>query len=583
MTTNSSSLSSQSSHVVVSPAMSLPASWAQLWRRIAPERAVDHPQPLLDQDPHVSDWDWGFGDSEYEPIQDAPVPVHCEASRSAAESAKPEGNNSGDHSDDSGRSESGDNSGTDGSEDSDDSTDSHNDDEEDDGSDDDDHEADDSSSVEKRRKQTSKARETAKANKLMRKVAKNFEVDLPDKYSEYLPFLKGQDDSLTGSGQAQKKLSRKRSRLLYSWLKGICNFLNSFFQGQKCEHVISISVIDDTNMQLATTICSGWQPSRTVTVLNNVQTCVACFDSTDEYDQKHADYKSIAVHTPPTALSRANAQGIAQELRSWQISEVGSGTRWEHFGLKPDLLSSIPLVCQVLCFDSLSTNIRLLKMLRRVTCQKQKEQQAAEPVQTHLLSGFVCGIHQLALARKTLLFYHGGFWASIVRLSHLFEAQNFRAQIRTALFAVIIDNFQHIPVQSMPAGHNEWRADRNSICNMIAQDENPRQSRLRWHRALMKWDNGDSSSESLTHWCVGSCCQGQTPAQKAEYSLAMICKYYYYLFAFGFAVPLTYRWKHASHALQYCEDSWLTGNGVRNVHDTPLFLLIMSGNVLFLI
>ena len=575
---------------LISPAMSLPASWSHLWRRIAPERAADQPQPLLDQEPQVPDWDWGSGDSEHEPIQDNPGPV-----RSAAGSAKPEGDNPSSQ-DDRSPSESGENgfdeedeeeeeeeedeedggSDDDGSDDDGSDDDGSGDDNSGDDDDDDSNETDDSddeSSGEKRRNRTKKAREVAKKNKLMRKMAKMYEVDVPARHSEYLPFLKGEDDRLTGPGQHQKHFTRKRMRLLYSWLKGMCSFLNSFFEGQKCEHLISVSVIDDTNMQLASTVCRQWQTSRTVTVLNNVQTCVACFHSVDEYNTKHADYKSIALHTPPSALARANAHGLIHELRSWQISELGSGTRWEHFGLKPDLISSIPLVCQVLCFDSLSTNIRLLKMLRRINCQKQKDQQAANQVQTQtqLLSGFVCGIHQLALARKTLLFHHGGFWASIVRLSHLFQASNFRAQFRTAMFAVIVDNFRHIPVQSMPVAHTEWRTDRNNICNMIAQDENPRHSRMRFHRELMKWDNGDSSCDSLTHWCVGSCCQGETPEAKAEYSLAMICKYYYYLFAFGFDVPLTYRWKHASHALRYCEDSWLARDGVQNADDTPCF------------
>ena len=255
--------------------------------------------------------------------------------------------------------------------------------------------------------------------------------------------------------------------------------------------MISISVIDDTNMQLATTVTGGWQPSRTVTVLNNVQTCVACFDSVDESDLKHADYKSIALHTPPSALSRANAQGIVQELRSWQICEVGSGTRWEYFGLKPDLITRIPLVCQVLCFDSLSTNIRLLKMLRRVICQRQKEQQAAEPAQTHVLTSFclwnppTCiGKEDFAVPPGWILVIHRTFEAICLSL------RTSGHSLEVPCSAVIIESFEHIPVQAMPAAHMTWRDDRNKICNMISQDTQPHKghNRFCWHRALMKWD-----------------------------------------------------------------------------------------------
>ena len=594
----------------------MPASWAELWNRIAPERSLPQPSQCppkeSDSDPDTDSLYWDSGDSEHEPIQDGPPkspksdpepksdpdtdslywdsgdsehePIQYgppkspksgngSSPHSGAKSADDADADADDRDASSGRgpnhgSVSGGSSNDDKNSDHDCHSDSdcvqgdgpsgddHDEDDEDDEDEDESSESEsDASGLERRRAQTKKAREAAVAAKMLRRLAKQVSVELPDKHSSYLPSLKGADSNLTGAGQHFKPYSKKRRRLLYSWFKAACDFLNNFFRDQQCHHVLSISVIDDTNMQLSTSMTPQWQTSRTVTVLNNVQTCVACFDSMDECGEKYCDYKSFPLHTPPSALPRANAQNILQEFQSWLFSEVGSGTRWEHFGLRSDLLSGVPFICSVTCFDSLSTNIRLMKMMRRAAFWKQKQQQEQQ-VPGNLLVGFVCGIHQLALARKTLLFHHGGFWASIVRLSHLFEAQNFRTQFRSALFGVIIDSFVHIPVQAMPTGHREWKAERMRLCNLISQGEEPNPARLRFHQALMKWDNGDSNSESISHWCTGDCCQGLTPAQKSEYCLAMLCKHFHYLFSFGYGVPLTYRWKHSAPALRYCADAW---------------------------
>lgn len=86
--------------------------------------------------------------------------------------------------------------------------------------------------------------------------------------------------------------------------------------------------------------------------------------------------------------------------------------------------------------------------------------------------------------------------------------------------------------------------------------------RLSWHLALSKLDNGDCNSLEVTHWCTGSCCSGKANC------LLMILKYYYLLFALGFAVPLTYRWKHASPALAFCKDPWSIFVGVLQDHRT---------------
>lgn len=410
---------------------------------------------------------------------------------------------------------------------------------------------------EKRRRQTAKARAAAITAKLRRKMAKQCAVQCPDPFSEYLPDLQNKQPFQHSMHPG------RRARLVYSWIRGACAFLNNFFLQQQCHHVISISVVDDTNMRLAAQVTGKWYSSRTVSVLNNVQTCVACFDM--DPDPSHAigetcrGYRSFPLHTPLTCLPRATARNLFQEIRSWLVCEAGS--RWQQFGLKADLFDKTPFLCQVMCFDSLSTNVQLFKMLRRASFQKQQAQQAkARPDQSHLLVGTPCAIHQIALARKALLFYHPNFWSSLVRLSHLFSTQNFRLQFRSSLFSFLADNFQHISVDSLPREHGSWQRERQRLCKSLLgelEGTGRSYSRLTWHKALAKFDNGNPRASTVTHWCQGHCCRGTTVAEKSDYSFMMVCKLYYYLFAFGYAVPLTYRWKHAQPALEFCSDTCL--------------------------
>ena len=509
---------------------------SELWSRLC--RPRDGPQPLLDQDLEDQENDGDHyqdsGDSDHPPLQD-----RCSGGDSDSGKSRQDG--SSENEDMNPRPEDSDSSSSSGSDSSSSSASSSS--------------SSTPSLKRRRRRQTQKAREAGKENRIIRKVVQQLDIQIPENGSEYIPELQG-EGFITGPGQHKKEHSRKRLRLVYSWVKSVVTFLNSFFSSQPCQHVFTISVIDDTNAELSTTVAPGWYSSRTVTVLNNVQTCVACFDSGCA-EKPGQQYRAFPLHTPPVCLHRANAPGVLQQFQSWLLSKPGS--RWEKFGLNPDLLANVPVVCNIMCFDSLSTNIRLLKFLRHAAFRKRKQAEEApqdrDNVQVHPLTGIVCSIHQLALARRSLLFHHSGFWSSIVRLGHLFGTHNFRLQFRAAIFAVICDHFQYIPAQSMPQQHSEWKKDRDRLCHQAPEDA--RKSRHSWHRVLSKFDNGPITSPKFTHWCLGDCCRGRSPAEKSDFCLQMMCRYYYLIFCFGYSVPLTYRWKHAQPALRYCQDSCL--------------------------
>lgn len=416
--------------------------------------------------------------------------------------------------------------------------------------------------IQRRRKQTEAAQKAAVAAKLKRKMAKELAI-LPRKSDaeHFIPDLQPNCElNKPGPDQSSRKGRWRRLRLIFSYFKAACSAINSLFQEDlNVSHVVSVSILDDTNVTLSKTVQGQWQSSRVVTVLNNCQACTVCYDSGQQDPALRCwDHKSFQLHTPPTCLPRANAPSIFAELRDWLFSFAGKvGAKWQHFGVRPHLLEKVPIVAQTLCFDSLKTNVKIMKMLKQDSYQQKVLQDTTTShgriPTTAVLLGIPCSVHQLALCRKSLLFHYNSVWSSIVRLAHLYESHNFRAQFRSALFSVLEESFQFICVQSAPSQAEEWRQERRQLFGLLEADS-CNKLRRRHHRMLAVVDNGDVSSPLFTHWCYqNNCCKGNSTTERTEYCLMMLCKYYYFLFGFGFHVPLAYRWKHAKPALMFCE------------------------------
>ena len=417
----------------------------------------------------------------------------------------------------------------------------------------------------KRKMQTAAARKAALEAKMKRKVMKEMAVSdmlVKTAAEEFVPDLQPNCD-LNKPGRHRRKDRHRRLRLIMSYLQAVCTAINALFEGDqspKIAHILGVSVLDDTNIRLSRTVQGQWQSSRVVTVLNNWQMCTACYTSPAEGHQDPFQrcwaHRSFALHTPPTCLPRANAPAICLELKSWMFSFAGEvGKRWQALGVSSNLFATVPIVAQVLCYDSLKTNLKIVKMLREELYRKQDVQDRSATA-TCVMFGTLCSIHQLALCRRGLLFYYTGFWSSIVRLSHLFTVHNFRAQFRSALFSVLVENFQVISIQSLPPAHLDWAHERKRLCGIL---NGSKSQRISQHLLLMKVDNGDINSLQFTHWCSqNECCHGNSEEERADYCLMMMCKYYCHLFGFGFHVPLAYRWKHAKPALEYCQDPSLS-------------------------
>lgn len=430
----------------------------------------------------------------------------------------------------------------------------------------------------KGQQRTAKARAAAIAAKARRRMAKNAVLNLPDHpASSYREHVRS-NNVLTQPGQPPIN-HRRRVRLLVSYLKAwasaIVNCLRGCSgdlpQGATPTHALVTCVVDDTNVRLSSVVpdVAQWKMSRVLSIMQLVQNMFVYFSP--NAGEKHCPYHTFPVHTPFACLSKTDRAGLGAEFRSRLISFLGIvPDRFQTLGLPAEMLQDIPVQALCVCFDSLVTNLAVLKQFRNAICKKhaqiqqQKLKHATEEGEAsggHLhnmypLVYFCCAVHQLALARKPLLLGIPQFWSSITRLTHLFEVHSFRVHLRAAIVAVICNSFSYIPVATLPDQADEWKEIRRECCGMVTdQATGFNKKRLELHQQLMRYDNGDTELPTFTHFCVGSCCTGETHDEKATFARLQVIRYYLLLFSFGCPVPLLYRWKHAHRALRFCRES----------------------------
>jgi hypothetical protein len=426
----------------------------------------------------------------------------------------------------------------------------------------------------RRKARTEKARASYMKNVTERKTRMKLEKNqlLPNSHPA-AKFLKDvaphSKDEITKAGSS-KTDAMTRTRLLWSWFTSFYASITSFLHsGHSFGHVINLCVIDDTNMRLAVPKTDRWGlggSSRVIAIMNNIQTLIFRYGQSDDPENKDK-LRTFFVHTPMVPLERSNANGILSEFVSWIFVWLGCiGKRWKRFS-QPAAGSSpqVPIRIQALgiSWDSLKTNNAVLKSLRRLAVTHAQKQTDGEPQQIFPMIAARCGLHQVALCRKGLLFHFSAYWSTIVRLAHLFEANTFRNQFRKALIQVVSSSFDYIVVSEMPSQHSEWQQSRRELFSRrfgmpdseVDGDEDgststassKRKMQEAWFEELSTLNNSDPSSRRIAHWCLqGSCgCGGRKAA------LLRICQLYVSIFGKGFAVPLTYRWLHSEDALHY--------------------------------
>ena len=407
----------------------------------------------------------------------------------------------------------------------------------------------------RKRKRTEKARAASLLSKALKRKEKL--ETLPSHPAD--PFredLRSSSELLRPGIEAPDK--RRRLRLLWSWFASFTSSIMAFLRDHsgRMQHAINVCIIDDTNMRLS--LDGPQKPSRVVSCMNNTQT-VLFNAKTGQQDAGEASAgfirKNFIVHTPLVPLPRANARGLASEFCSWIFAWLGCiGERFLRFGAETFAGSSpgkIPIQCLAVSFDSVKTNLAVLKGLRNAAFLKHR---SSDTTEIFPLLSTRCGLHQVALSRKQILFYFSHHWSSIVRLGHLFEANSFRLQFGKAMLQVINANFVFVRVAELPDAFSAWQKKRKKLGLLLEDMPYPGYGveRLRTHQMLAALDNGEVSGTQITHWCVPGCSCGGSK----KTALLDTCRHYSDLFLHGFPVPLTYRWLHAHRALRYCKDIW---------------------------
>ena len=414
----------------------------------------------------------------------------------------------------------------------------------------------------RKQKQTQNARKARVRNATARRLAKHAVVDLPHRAEAFKSDLQGSSD-INKPGTKQLLWRFRRIRLLVSYLKAWCQAVASFFCQHEVSHVVLAGIVDDSNIRLAeapSTEAPTWRVSRVTAVMNCCQHLLVSYrenpgqgGNTGQEDDTGWSLKFFTVQTPMTALPKSDRDTLSIHLMGRLLFFLGKVSRaFQSIGLPADLTLQARLQGVILVFDSLKTNIAMMKQFREVVHQHHNEDVAVKGNNFHPLLPVCCLLHQLALARTPMLLGMSGYWSTVVRLAHLFENNSFRNHFRVALLRILCKNFICIQVAEMPNESCEWRAERARMYRYTHESN----KRIQQHNNLSKFDNGNPTAPSVVHYCQGRCCRGVCQADKEKYALAQICKFYILLFSFGFPVPLTYRWVHSQRALQYMKETW---------------------------
>lgn len=169
----------------------------------------------------------------------------------------------------------------------------------------------------KRYMQTEKARCQRRINQLQRKVQKLEGPKHPaEAYRNDVVF----GSHLTEPGHHAKTFKFRRLRLLWSWfssfIKAIFGFVSE--SGSRIRHVITVCVVDDTNMRLASpySSTSKQRSSRVVSVMNNLQSLIFNLKESDDQEKLSescldASYRTFLVHTPMVPLAPCSVKDLS--------------------------------------------------------------------------------------------------------------------------------------------------------------------------------------------------------------------------------------------------------------------------------
>ena len=312
----------------------------------------------------------------------------------------------------------------------------------------------------KNRERTRKARETARYNKLKRKLEGEFQkkehVSQTEAEEIQLKFFTPLFNDVSTQSKTSpfatpdwQKIRKQRGRAVASVLYQLPSILQTLLTPDPHDPkktgvkiILDCVVVDDTS----TRIRGADFVSVVHTVMNTIQTVHIGYNGSKD---------SVKIPTPFVVLPSQKTQDVFRAyafglLLSSQgvgklLKALGDKLLWNETSFQT-LVKRPKWKIQIFIGDALPTNDAVFKLERRLLHSTMREHLWGET--GLLMLRFKCGLHQLCLARKPVALSIEGYWATLVRLGHLFEQNSFRKQFAVALLQVLRgpDGFQRSSV-----------------------------------------------------------------------------------------------------------------------------------------
>ena len=229
----------------------------------------------------------------------------------------------------------------------------------------------------------------------------------------------------------KKTILRDRSRCAWSLLVRVAHTLDTILTagssnpGTRVGHIINTIVPDDTTTRLKGPHVGD--KSVVSTIMNQVQACIVT------YEQQGTDVKPnwhcFPIPCPTTIINVPDAENIHAAYASFLVCGAnGLGTKLQSLGLPANLADAqtAKWAVQIMCGDALEANSSAFGLERKILFHKRKVlNQCHRKVAIRLK----CMNHQLCLIRKPVVLGVERYWATLVRLAHLYECASFRRRI----------------------------------------------------------------------------------------------------------------------------------------------------------
>ena len=229
--------------------------------------------------------------------------------------------------------------------------------------------------------------------------------------------------------QDYQKQATERARCTYSLLCKMVGLIQKIFQGdpgnpRSVHHVVNTIVADDTDTRLRS---SGGR-STIHTVCNTVQSLHVRYTDPGSTDTCR---ESLNVLTPMVILASPKMGHIHAATTAFSVvSGCQIGALMRACGLTTEMMPLVPggLRTEIFVGDALKANTAAWRIERAILAKHNAEHDEK-------ICGvqMKCQVHQLNLIRKPMVLSINQYWASLVRLSHLFEQHSFRQSFGSAL------------------------------------------------------------------------------------------------------------------------------------------------------